>query len=342
MGIQQPRLPLLSMEPERKHETLSLKEELIGFLLKSQNTDGSWGYLPGKNGALEPTAYATLSLRPEGNTKAAMQKGLDFMRSRQTFQGGWTINTADAEMSPWASSLAGLTLLECKGSNWSCQAAGAYILRSFGRVPRSWIVRVAEWMQSWDSSYVDTNFGGWSWTPGTANWVEPTSYALIFLKKLRSSGREGGYLQKIQKVIDEAESFIYQRMCQNGGWNYGNTRSLGEELRPYPLTTALALIALQNQPERAENRRSLEYLKIAAPAEKSSLALSFSTLCLDIYDLETGNLCDTLVDLYQETQFFQNTKTSALALMALQAREGRNPFQFRNVSTKEVTAKTAQ
>jgi hypothetical protein len=185
-------------------------------------------------------------------------------------------------------------------------------------------------MRSFDASYVEENLRGWKWTPDTANWVEPTSYALLFLKKyLRSSvsSREGSSSTDFKLVIAEGESLLYQRMCKEGGWNYGNARVLGEELRPYPLTTAIALIALQD-PSNKECQRSLAYLQRAAADERSALALCMAVQCLSLYGIQAERCMQAATVLYNENQFLQNIKTSALALLALQSLNGDNAFRL--------------
>ena len=128
-------------------------------------------------------------------------------------------------------------------------------------------------------------------------------------------------------IIHEAESLLLLRMCKGGGWNYGNARILGEELRPYPLTTANALIALQRS-SYAEVPVSIEYLAKAAMTEQSSLALSMTILALDLYGKKADpRLAENLVKLYRENHFFRNIKTAALAVLALDTQMGgRNPF----------------
>jgi hypothetical protein len=185
-------------------------------------------------------------------------------------------------------------------------------------------------MRSFDASYVEENLRGWKWTPNTANWVEPTSYALLFLKKyLRSlaSSPEGSSSRNLKPVIAEGESLLYQRMCREGGWNYGNARVLGEELRPYPLTTAIALIALQS-PSSLECQKSLAYLQQAAANERSALALCMAVHCLSLYGIPAERWMQAATVLYDETQFLKNIKTSALALLALQSLNGSNAFRL--------------
>ena len=239
------------------------------------------------------------------------------------------MTTQDSEEAAWATALAGLALLGFEGTESMRSAAAEFVVDSFGRHQRPWVLRLADWMRSFDASYVEENLRGWKWNPNTANWVEPTSYALMFLKKFQqsvaNSPASGGSTMK--PIIAEAESLLYQRMCKDGGWNYGNARVLGEELRPYPLTTAIALIALQN-PQSPECQRSLRYLQRAVPGERSALALCMAVHCFDLYGIPVEAWVKAAAALYDETQFFQNIKTSALALLALQSLNGKNPFRL--------------
>jgi hypothetical protein len=306
-----------------------VRTEIINFLLEQQNTDGSWGFSPAKAGAIEPTAYALMSLSSEERARKAIERGLEFLRKTQTARGAWGVNTQDSEEAAWATALAGLALLGFKGTESMRSAAARFVVDSFGRHPRPWILRLADWMRSFDASYVEENRGGWKWNPDTANWVEPTSYALIFLKKFQQSvanaQASGG--NDFKRIIAEAESLLYQRMCKEGGWNYGNARVLGEELRPYPLTTAVVLIALQNS-SSPECQKSLVYLQRAVQEERSALALCMVVHCFSLYGMQAEPWMQAATVLYDETRFFQNIKTSALALLGLQSLNGKNPFRL--------------
>ena len=309
-----------------------MKTQILNFLLEHQNKDGSWGFSPGKAGAIEPTAYALMSLALEESALGAVERSLTFLKKTQTARGAWPINTQDDEEAAWATAIAGLALLGFQGTESICRAAALFVEGSFSRHPRSWILRFADWMRSFDASYVEENLRGWKWTPDTANWVEPTSYALLFLKKyLRSlaGSPEGSSSRDLKPVISEGESLLYQRMCKDGGWNYGNARVLGEELRPYPLTTAIALLALQN-PANKECQRSLDYLQRAAADERSALALCMAVQCLSLYGIQADRYMRTVIMLYDETQFLQNIKTSALALLALRSLNGDSAFRFKS------------
>jgi hypothetical protein len=299
-----------------------LEAQLLNFLLESQNADGGWGYFPGRKSAFEPTAYAVLSLQVASTTTKVLPKATNFVRARQTVDGGWPSNTLDTEPAPWVSPLVGLAILNAEGFTRICERAAKFVVKSFGRVPKSWRTQVSEWLGYGNPANINTDLGGWAWNPGTSPWVEPTCLSLIFLKRIRSRISEG----EVSRIITEAESMLYDRMCHSGGWNYGNAQVLGEELRPYAATTALALIALQDHPRRPENKKSLTYLRQCSTTEKSAISLSYACLCFDIYSEPWQDLLEPMEALYRETKFFQDVKAVALALLTLKAKEGKNLY----------------
>lgn len=110
---------------------------------------------------------------------------------------------------------------------------------------------------------------------------------------------------------------IYDRMCEGGGWNYGNSKVMGETLWPYPDITALALIALQDRPEDEANRMSVRALEKMLEEVNSGLALGWSIICLSLYGRETGPWRQLLVKSFDETKFLGETKSLALSVLAL-------------------------
>jgi hypothetical protein len=308
---------ILSQVPE------SLEPQLLKFLVESQNADGGWGYYPGRKSAFEPTAYASLSLQVTSTPSKALPKATEFVKARQTGEGGWPSNTLDVNPAPWVSPLVGLAILNAEGFTQVCQRAAKFVVKSFGRVPKTWQTQISEWFGYRSPANVNTDLGGWAWNPGTSPWVEPTCRSLIFLKRILSKISDG----QVNRIVPEAESMLYDRMCHSGGWNYGNAQVLGEELRPYAATTALALIALQDHTRRPENKKSLAYLRHTSTMERSAVSLSYACLCLDIYSEPWQDVLDHLEALYDETQFFQDVKGVALALLSLKAKEGKNVYR---------------
>jgi hypothetical protein len=161
--------------------------------------------------------------------------------------------------------------------------------------------------------HLNLDLVGWPWLAGNFSWVEPTSYSLIALKtlKLRRVGIS------VDERIKQGELMIYDRMCQGGGWNYGNSAALGEDLWPYPDITALALIALQDHREKEANRQSVQALKAMLKNVNSGLALSWSIICLSLYGEDVIKWKDLLKQSFYRTQFLGETKSIALSLLAL-------------------------
>jgi hypothetical protein len=118
---------------------------------------------------------------------------------------------------------------------------------------------------------------------------------------------------------------IYDRMCENGGWNYGNSRVLGEALWPYPDVTAVALIALQDRAANEANRKSLLALQDMMREAASGIALGWGILCLKLYGEDVQRWERILLANFQKTRFLGETKAVALALLALG--EGANLFR---------------
>jgi len=116
--------------------------------------------------------------------------------------------------------------------------------------------------------------------------------------------------------IRQGELMIYDRVCEDGGWNYGNSKVYGEALWPYPDTTALALIALQDHPHMEANQKSLEMLENSLNDTRSGLALSWSIICFQLYGRDVGRWRQVLVERFEKTGFLGETKSLALALLA--------------------------
>jgi hypothetical protein len=133
------------------------------------------------------------------------------------------------------------------------------------------------------------------------------------LKKLKQSLVETNCGERIR----EGEMLIYDRMCENGGWNYGNSRVLGEALWPYPDVTAVALVALQDRAMSEANQRSLRALDAMLREAGSGTALGWGILCLTLYKQDVGEWKRILVKNFEKTRFLGETKSVALALLSL-------------------------
>jgi hypothetical protein len=164
---------------------------------------------------------------------------------------------------------------------------------------------------------LDPELRGWPWQAGSFSWVEPTALAILSLKKLRASrGGSGPFDERIR----EGELLLRDRLCPGGGWNYGNSAVLGEELPPYPHVTAVALIALQDRASEPATRRSLAALEAMLGERASGFALAWSILSLRLHGRGVRSHRALLARRYSESGFLDDARTMALALLALGGR----------------------
>jgi len=288
--------------------------ELTDALLAAQNRDGGWGPSLGIASSTEATAVSIMAIAAVGRgaLRRHVDDGLDWLGRVQNPDGGWAPRP-DVEGSSWSTgpaviafaNLAPASNVGRRGWQWLVDHEGA----GFG-----WL----GWML-WKlfararTTTLDPDLKGWPWIPGAFSWVEPTAFGLIALKKLRPAG-DGA---KAAARIQQGELMIYDRMCEGGGWNYGNSRTLGEVLQPFPDTTALALLALADHKERSANQQSLETLDRTMRGVQSGLALALAILCLDVYGRDTSAFRSRLLATYGETRFLGKTRSLALAVLAL-------------------------
>jgi len=290
-----------------------MTEAALDLLLSAQNGDGGWGAVKGKRSNTESTSFALMALKslegkPFDRQTAA---GLKWSLQHQRDDGSWSLNDA-SKQSSWTTPIAVLALLSFQDQRQHALRAAKWILTQEGGKPgwvASLLVRLSLVKKMTE---LDPYLSGWSWTAGAFSWVEPTSYSLMALKKLKRSLDRTNCEERIR----QGEMLIYDRMCENGGWNYGNSRVLGEALWPYPDVTAVALIALQDRAASEANQTSLRALDAMMREAASGTALGWGILCLTLYNQDVGEWKKILVKNFEKTRFLGETKAVALALLA--------------------------
>jgi squalene cyclase len=287
--------------------------EAIEVLTQSQNPDGGWGAIPGKQSNTESTAFVFMALRSFGNSKenAAAKKAEQWLTRLQNADGSWPYG-AGAKTASWCTALAIIALHESSIEAERLVKAGDWILSQEGSKPGILAKLILALSFQKKAVHLNDDLIGWSWTPNSFSWVEPTSYCLLALKKIKSRLSA----KTVKERVDQAELMIYDRMCEGGGWNYGNAAVYGDPLRPYPDITALALIALQDRREQNQNQVSLRVLSNTAPMTDSGLALGWSAICLALYGHDNSELRKRLEQKFGKTKFLGEIKPIALSLLA--------------------------
>ena len=217
-------------------------ESRLARIEAAQNADGGWGYFPGKESWLEPTAYALLALAGRPTARPAIERARRLLCSWEVGSGGWRACARVTE-AHWATSLM-VTFHSALGIHDRATCCGVdWLLSTRGAETRA-VARLAHWLSPRTVEF-DPALSGWPWQAGTSSWVEPTAHALMALGRVARTSEHAG----LDARIAMGHAMLLERRCRDGGWNYGNRRVLGADLPSEPETTALALMALDGDPE---------------------------------------------------------------------------------------------
>jgi hypothetical protein len=281
-----------------------LSAELMGRQLPC----GAWAaVLSSAQPALESTCYSVLALGSQA--PEARRHAQAFLLRTQNPNGSWPIFAGDDQDGSWLTSLVAITLqvvvsaipARLKGVRWLLRSAG----------------RESNWFWRWKFRTADRHVQfdpekfGWPWFPGTVSWVVPTAFALLALNQVPCS-YHGFDLVPFRR--DRAIAMLVDRACPTGGWNAGNGVVYGAALRPHPDDTAIALLALRNQPRDPVVETALNYLERTAPTLTAPWSLAWAILALAAYRRSITLLRRTLLDL---ADLFGLEDTSTLALVCL-------------------------
>ncbi|MBM3889938.1 MAG: terpene cyclase/mutase family protein [Verrucomicrobia bacterium] len=272
------------------------------FLLGARDPRGGWPYRAGQQPSPEPTCYSLCALAsPE--FEAVRDPGLRWLASRLNAEGALMLEGDDEPH--WTTSLLVITLwrLGCQPALRS--KAVEFLLRWSGQATRPCA----------DIVVVDGTLHGWPWVSGTFSWVEPTCYALLALKL-------AGHSQHPR--VAEAQRMLLDRVCQDGGWNYGSRMIYGAALQGYISSTTLAALALQDVVAAREPiQRGLAFLEREIGNHRSTLTLALTLLCFRAFGKPVGHLVGALESRQEpDGSWRQQVHLTALAALALQAASG--------------------
>ena len=239
----------------------------IQYLRNTQHSNGGWGFRVGGQAFTEATALGLLDMAGEGSSRDAAVR---WLLAGQHRDGGWGVSHADGESgwttawAVWALAASGVTDGVSRGAAW---------LLGHRSVP----VRIPPSISRLDGTLV-----GWSWTPSTFGWIEPTALALLAIRA--SGAADGG-------ALAAGRAMLLDRACTGGGWNYGNTTMVANEVAATIPETSLVLMALfAGDPKLSDPRipAGLDYLRRGIDPLPGALSLAWSVLALSAWGADAS------------------------------------------------------
>ncbi|MBZ0189110.1 MAG: hypothetical protein K8F91_22890 [Candidatus Obscuribacterales bacterium] len=294
------------------------KARIVQYIKNVQDDNGFWPYKRNQGPSAEATSWCAMALAAD---REAIRKATTFLIKSQEKNGGWS-TAPDTGFSDWAS---GPTLLclrylnkispearQVKGIVGTLEKGLLHLIDS--RVEFFPVVaRLLMLMGGGEKNLYYAR--GWPWDPDCYHWVEPTSYYLMALK-IPGMPRPDLYI----KIVEFANQFLLENACVGGGWNHGNHISLGAKLPPYRMTTAEALLALQDIPKSKQVKAGLDILASYSNQDSSALSLSLSILALRAYEKKNDSeLAFLLSRQRSDGSFSDNNMVNGLACLALSA-----------------------
>ena len=280
-------------------------DTLRDTLATSANATGGWGYYRGRGSRIEPTIWAVLALEAQkGIAPAALDPHIAFLTRSRDGRG----QLVDDGALP---------------VNFGFNGQGAIVLRAIrggsvagltGAVIEALLRAKGVAVQQSPQFKQDNSLQGWAWMDGTFSWVEPTAWCALALK---TSDRRAS--PEAIARIQEADRLLIDRACVGGGWNFGNSVVLGQDLRPYVACTAIALLALQDKRADPVVASGWKWLQQHRLSESSGMALALTAMCARIYEDPAKDVEARLRDLASTTAFLGNLHVTAMALYALSA-----------------------
>jgi hypothetical protein len=283
--------------------SVTAADRLRDALMASAGPGGGWPYYVDKSARIEPTCWALMALAASVSDPLEWSRvaapHYQWLASAQRRDGLLT-DAVDAPVNFTSNGLAACVLGRLAGA--------VDLARLLDAIVASKGVSVNE-----SDGRQNNRLQGWPWMSDTFSWIEPTCMCVLALKQ------SGSNTAGAKARIDEAHELIANRMCESGGWNYGNASVVGQDLRPYVPTTALALIALQDRSQTAAVERSVAWLYDARLKEPSATALSLAAIALRLHGHPVDDVERRLTEDLDRAIRVGNLQALAMMLYALTA-----------------------
>ena len=151
----------------------------------------------------------------------------------------------------------------------------------------------------------------------------PTAFSVVALKQFTACNRSEASENRISLGVE----MLLDRACVGGAWNAGNSLVYGTALSPHVDATAIALLALQDEPESPAVHAGLDWLKSRSTILRSAESLAWCILTLFVFQEPIQQLKQTLATRLAESSANENTATLATSLLALKCGEMIHPFE---------------
>jgi hypothetical protein len=274
----------------------------VGELLALRNADGGWPFHAGAASATEPTAMAALALVDTGTSPDILSVAADWLLAQQR-AGGLLAASPSHEEGSWVTSPAAITLARLGRPEAASTAAQALLAEgtyAFAQVAP-------------DIYGYDITLRGWPWSPGAFTFIEPTAWAVLFLK-------QAGYTDHDR--VRTGVHVIHDRALAAGGWNYGEPVVLGDTLFPTAAPTALALLALADEPDD-RTAAGLTWLQTQRGQITSLYSLGWTAIALNLLGALTADGQDEVIASWTaQTAERRDAVGTALCLLGLRATAG--------------------
>lgn len=279
---------------------VDLISKLSGSLLQRNLTGGGFQEQPGGDFRPDATSWSIIALAANGEDNKSIDPSRHRLAKEQRKDGRVSI-TADQPDAIWPTALAVLAWQGAAAHREAQQQAIHFLLNTFGtHGPRPNDSPLGH----------DPSIPGWPWVIATHSWVEPTALALL---ALNISGK-ADHLRARQ-----ATRMLLDRQLASGGWNYGNTWVYGQELRPMPAPTGLALQALAGRAEPAEVEKSLSYLESIIDHTRTPFSLAWALLGLSAWKKRPHSAKDLIAESLGRQHILGDFPTTHLSLLLLAA-----------------------
>ncbi len=291
--------------------------KIHSILASHQMPSGGWSFTGSQQASTESTCLACLALAWE--TGATTSSAIRFLLGSQLADGGWPAFQGDQEGS-WTTALALCTLTAVNDVSEARDRALKWLLTEKGKE--------GHWFWRWKFKTADRNVRfdpdkyGWPWSPGAGSWVIPTAFSVVAIKQFTVCNRSEASEKRIRLGVE----MLLDRACIGGGWNSGNSVVYGVPLRPHVEATAIALLALQDEPRGEIVQTSVKWLESQAGDMQGVSSLAWCILTLFVYQKPIEELKRKLATIVGHSSGIRNNAILATALLALRCGEMIHPF----------------